>query len=153
MSLCKIELFRPRFDSYISAVYSSVICKIAIAWLADDYLDHKHQLIVTKSGICKIEFQMIVLFTIALLGPLGLVQGVQQCLYCTSGNHHHLTKHSSDILTFDTNHQCQNKKRDFEAKNIILSDPDGAFHDYDCAVGLVNLIISYSINYFTKLGN
>merc|ERR1719400_1364842 len=46
--------------------------------------------------------EMIILFTIALLGPLSLVQGVQQCLYCTS-------------------------------------DPDGAFHDYDCAVGSPNI--------------
>ena len=109
MSLCKIELFRLRFDKYISAVYSSVICKIAIAWLADDYLDHKHQLIVTKSGICKIVFQMIVLFTFALLGPLGLVQGVQQCLYCTSGKPTHIInvdKHFSSFarLIDDTSH-------------------------------------------------
>ena len=33
--------------------------------------------------------QMQLLFTIALLSPLGLVQGVQQCLYCTSGNPPH----------------------------------------------------------------
>ena len=91
---------------------------------------------------------MIVLFTFALLGPLGLVQGVQQCLYCTSGNHHQLTKHSSVIFII-----FRTRKKDFETKNLILSDPDGAFHDYDCAVGLVNLQISYSINHFTKLGN
>ena len=74
-----------------------------------------------ESSIRQGFLQMEKIFTFVLLSFCGLAQGVQQCLYCTSG------KSKQRLLFLDW--------AKIEKKSFFLSDPDGDFHDYNCAVG------------------
>ena len=76
-----------------------------------------------ESSIRQGFLQMEKIFTFVLLSFCGLAQGVQQCLYCTSGE----SKQKLLLVL----RLSQNLKKE----SPFLSDPDGDFHDYNCAVG------------------